>query len=130
MDQYYSKDSYNYYSSDKEYYNMGGVLNNKKSTKYVPKAAKKDPLIDQSRRIVTWLKDMSIEDRARAMSVDNHSWLCVLMLKIFWISRLKNYNAFSLKPDEKLENLTKLEYKLKPIDEYLRVHKLNTSDFA
>ena len=130
MNQYYSKDFTKDYSINNNYYNMGGVLHGKQSYKYIPKANKKDPLVDQSRRIATWLKDMSIEDRARAMSIDNHSWLCVLLLKIFWIGRLKNYNAFSQKPEEKLENLTKLSYKLKHLDEYLRLHKLNNSDFA
>ena len=130
MNQYFYNDHSKDISNNNNYYGMGGILGKKNPYKYVPKANKKDPLVDQSRRIIAWLKDMPVEDRARAISVDNHSWLCVLMLKIFWISRLKNFNAFSQKPDEKLENLTKLEYKLKPVDDYLRTHKLNTSDFA
>jgi len=51
-------------------------------------------------------------------------------LKIFWANRLDNYNAFTLKPDEKFENLKRIEYKLKNVREIFKFHKVNTSDFC
>lgn len=130
MSSYGNKEYYKDFYNNNPYKYVNGYLPQMKPYKYYSKVTKKDPGIEQKKKIVHWLKDLSIEDRGRVICIDNQAWLTILILKIFWVNRLKNYNAFTLKPEENIENLTKMEYKLKNVEEYLKFHKVNTSDFC
>ena len=64
------------------------------------------------------------------MCIRDSSWLTLLILKIFWVNRLKGYNAFQLKNSEKIDSLKSWEYKFKHAEDFLKFHKISSSTFC
>lgn len=100
----------------------------KQTEEKTAKKLEKTKKLQEKEACLNWLRSLSIEDRHKVICIENESWLCYLVLKMFWMNRSSNKNGFAQKPKETFENLLKFESKWQGIDELFSCQRIILED--